>query len=183
MFVTGQLIAVMLEGGGFAVTRLNGALNAEATTITVDSTANFLDASVTHPAYVQVGDAEMFSYTDMTAVQFTGVVRGVADPQTGRSVDATAHANDTMVKTLNVAALDSFMGYNITTSGAAFGTMDAIKFAGRIFVNMPKFLTWDYPWFNGPWVIVRFILFAFSGGFVFGLGLAMLSLAQSLWRS
>ncbi len=180
VFITGQLIATSVEGGGFAATRLDGPLSEAATTVTVNSTTNFLSADASHPAYMMVGD-EVVSYTDKTSTQFTPCVRGVADPQTGRRMAATAHSDNTVVRTLNIAAMDSFMGYNITTSGAGFGTLDAIKFAGRTFVNMPKFLTWDYPWFEGPWVVVRFILFAFSGGFIFGLAIAMMQLARGIW--
>ncbi len=180
MFVTSQLIAVMIEGGGFAVAQLDGDLTESATVITVDSTTNFLSADVSHPSYIMVED-EVVSYTGRTSTTFTGVMRGVADPQTGRRVDAVVHADNAKVKTLNVAAMDSFMGYNVTTSGAEFGTLDAVKFTGRLFVNMPKFLLWDYPWFTGPWVVARFILFAFSAGFLFGLGLVMLALARGIW--
>ena len=182
MFVVGQLIATMIEGGGFAVTRLDGSLPALATTIVVDSTSNFLSADAIHPAYIVIGSDEVASYTGITSTQFTGVARGVSDPQTGRQVDAIAHADNLRIKTLNIAALDSFMGYNITTSGAEFGTLDAIKFTGRFFLNMPKFLLWDYPWLTGPAIVVRFILFALSGGFIFGVALTMLALAQSIWR-
>lgn len=180
VFICGQLIAMMIEGGGFALTRLDGELSSTATTITVDSTANFLSADGSHPAYVMVGD-EICSYAGKASTQFTGVMRGVADPQTGRQVDAIAHADNAKVKTLNVAAIDSFMGYNITTSGAEFGTLDAVKFVGRTFVNMPKFLLWDYPWFEGPWVLARFLMFFLSGGFVFGIAFAMITLARGIW--
>ena len=180
MFITGQLIAVMIEGGGFAVSRLNGPLSATAKVITIDSTENFLAADATHPAYIMVGD-EIVSYTDKTSTQFVPCLRGEKDPQTQRATEASAHAHRTKVKTLNVAAMDSFIGYNITTSGAEFGTLDAVKFVGRTFANLPKMLLWDYPWFTGPWVIARFILFAFSGGFVFGLCIAMVTLARGIW--
>lgn len=181
MFVVGQLIALMVEGGGFAVTRLNGAVDSDDVTVTVDNTNNFLSADIAHPAYIQVGN-EIMSYTAKTATQFTGVTRGAADPQTRRATTAAAHADNAKVMTLNVSAMDSFIGYNITTSGAAFGALDAVKLVGGFFVNLPKMLLWDYPWLTGPWVIARYLLFAFSGGFIFGVAMLMLTLAQAIWR-
>lgn len=181
VFVAGQLISMMITGGGFAVTRLSGPLSDTATTIAVVSTDGFLSASPTHRAYVAIG-SEVVSYTGRTPTLLTGVTRGAADPQTGRRIVATAHPNATKVRTLNIAALDSFMGYNITTSGAAFGTLDAINFLRSTFVNLPRFLTWDYPWLEGNWVIVRFLLFPVSAGFIFALGVSFLWLALGIWR-
>ena len=181
MFIVGQLIMIMVEGGGFAVTELNGSLSDSAVTVVVDSTTNFLSADASHPAYAMIED-EIVSYTGSASTQFTGVTRGTSDPQTNRQSTAVAHSSNARVKTLNIAAIDSFMGYNITTSGAEFGTLDAVKLAGRTLLNMPKFLSWDYPWFTGPWVVARFLLFSLSAGFIISLSLAMLGLAQSLWR-
>jgi hypothetical protein len=43
-------------------------------------------------------------------------------------------------------------------------------------------LSWDYPYFKGQLVYVRYILFGLSAGFVFAIAMGLVTLAQSIWR-
>jgi len=60
---------------GSALTQLNGPINDSATTITVDSTALFPNATILAPKIILI-DSELITYTGKTATQFTGCTRG-----------------------------------------------------------------------------------------------------------
>jgi Tfp pilus assembly protein PilX len=78
---------------GGQTTQLNGALNATATTVTVDSTVDWPTAG-----FFMI-DSEEFTYTGITSTTFTGVSRG----QTGST--AAAHADNAGVSRSRVATL------------------------------------------------------------------------------
>jgi hypothetical protein len=182
VFLIGSILTLLLEGGGFAATTLTSSVNTSATTWTLASTDGFLGASVTHPAYAQCGDEIVF-YTSLTAPStISGISRGQSDPQSGVATAAAAHSTGSYVKTLNIAAIDSFIGYNISQSNATFGALDALTFFGRMFTNLPKMLMNDYPWFTGQARLFQYVLLCFTAGFVVSLGLAMLWLGLSIWK-
>ncbi len=60
---------------GSALTQLNGPINDSATTITVDSTALFPNATILAPKIILI-DSELITYTGKTATEFTGCTRG-----------------------------------------------------------------------------------------------------------
>ena len=66
-------------------TNIGAAINATATTLTVDSTADFEDNG-----FIRIGN-EIISYTGKTATSFTGLTRGVS------GTTASAHNNDTVI--------------------------------------------------------------------------------------
>ncbi len=66
-------------------TDVNTDVNATATTITVDSTADFEDSG-----FIRIGN-ERISYTGKTATSFTGLTRGVG------GTTAVAHSNDAVI--------------------------------------------------------------------------------------
>ena len=66
-------------------TDVNTDVNATATTITVDSTADFEDSG-----FIRIGN-EVISYTGKTATSFTGLTRGVG------GTTAVAHSNDAVI--------------------------------------------------------------------------------------
>jgi hypothetical protein len=146
------------------------------TSIQVSSVVGFLSASVPNPAYIQIND-EVFAYTSLDTVNniFNGVTRAVADPQSGLTTAAAAHVAGSEVGTVAVKSIDVFMGFDITSSGATFGTFTAMTFLGKVFTNIPKYIEWDYPWFSGMAVLVRYVMFALSMGFIVSLAIALVS--------
>ena len=182
IFVISSILTAGLEGGGFAATHLTADVGANDVTVSVVSTEGFLRASVAHPAYVQCGN-EVFSYTGSGDTSFTGVMRGQSHPQTGGATEAEAHSEGTTVKTLSITTVDKMIGYNVTTAGASFGFVDALTLGGHMIGSMISMAMWDYPWLRGQGTVFRYILFAFSWGFIVSFGIAMLGLGMSLWRS
>ena len=80
-------------------TDVNSAVNATATTITVDSTADFEDSG-----FIRIGN-EVISYTGKTATSFTGLTRGVA------GTTAAAHSNDAVI-TQEISNTDDWVDEN-----------------------------------------------------------------------
>ncbi len=81
-----------------ATTQLNGAIGSGDTTITVNSTSDFIAPTVGDPSlkhYVRIED-EVMRFTGLTATTFTGVTRG----QLGTT--AAAHVDDTDVESFFV---------------------------------------------------------------------------------
>ena len=181
IFVIGSILTAGLEGGGFAATYTTADIDSDDTTVLVTSTVGFLGASIEHPAYVQYGN-EVFSYTGSDDTSFTGITRGQTHPRTGDNTEAEAHSAGTPIKTLSVTAVDKMIGYNVTAAGASFGFLDALTLGGHMFGSMISIAMWDYPWLHGQGTIFRYILFAFSWGFIVSFGLAMIGLGMSLWR-
>jgi hypothetical protein len=180
--ICGFIMAALLAGGGFAASPVAlVAVSATTSTINVADTTGFLDADILHPAYLQVDDETVY-YTSRNATAFTGVVRGQSDPQTEQESTAAIHPINSLVKTLDVDAISAFMGFNVVQGGATFGTFDALTLVYKFFVNIPKYISWDYPWFTGAGVFMRYVLFAFSCGFVLSFAIALVNLGMSLFR-
>jgi len=185
VFIVCQIVVIAISGGGMAVTRLTNDIDLDDTTLNVSTTANFLNASVGVPAYLVIidGGKEIVSYTGKTDTSFTGVVRGIADPQTGEQYEAGSHTAGAKVMTTNVGAIDSFMGYNVGGAQGVIGTVKVVVASGvAILYNLPRMLAWDYPWFTGQASILRFPLFALSAGFVWAIAMVFLQLAQGILR-
>ena len=184
--ITGFLLTALLAGGGFAATYITQAIPATgfSGTIYVSDVTGFLNASPTYPAYIQVDD-EIFYYTanpDPNTESLTSVTRAVTDPQTGTTSTAAAHAIGAELASTEIKAMDSFMGYNISSAGATFGTFSAVTLVGKFFTNIPRYIEWDYPWFQGMGQLIRFALFAFSMGFILSFSIAVISTAFGIFK-
>lgn len=172
LFLVGNFFASAMGGGGaVAATTLTANVSNVAPTMPVADTDDFLNAPVGYPAYIQIDDEIMY-YVDNPvahdATNFYQVVRGQPDPVNGVSTQATTHLSGARVRTLEIAAIDSFMGFAVTTSTAGFGPVQGMQFLGRLFYNIPKFVMWNYPFLNtGAIVYFKFfVLYPLSIGFV-----------------
>lgn len=185
VFVICQIVLVAISGGGMAVTALTGSIDIDDTTLLVVSTANFLSASESTPAYLKLvgSSTEVISYTGLTGTTVTGCSRGCADPQTGEQYEPSEHTEGTKVMTTNMGALDSFVGFSVGSAQGAAGSIRVIIASGlAILRNLPRMLAWDYPWFRGQAAILRIPLFALSAGFIWALAMMFLQLAQGILR-
>lgn len=182
-FICGNLIAGSIDTqAAYAVTRLDGSISEDAITLTVDDTTNFPGASTPDTARcVYVGD-EVVYYTTLTSTTFTGLTRGGTDPQTGRVTQADSHSDNTRVKTLMAQTISSVGAINLITSGVSFGSLTAYVLTGTALRDIFKTLTWDYPWFEGNMIFARIPLFAISAGFLWTIAIAMIALANGIFR-
>ena len=186
VFIVCQIVAVAITGGGMGRTALTAnLLVGEVATAHVTSTANFLNATPAVPAYLLVVGTkrEVVEYTGKTVTTFTGMTRAVADPQTGEQYEASAFVIGDRIMTTNIGAIDSFMGFNVAGAQGLTGTVWAVVNSGiAMFRNIPRMLTWDYPWFQGQASFLRYPLFALSAGFVWTIVMAFIQLAQGILR-
>jgi len=184
--IVGGLLTALLAGGGFATTELDVAIpeTGFAGTISTLDVTGFLDADIAHPAYIQIDD-EIFYYTDdpdPVLNHLTSVTRAQADPQTTLQTIAAAHAIGSHVVSQDIAFIDGFIGYDITSSGATFGAFDSMKLIWKFFTLIPGLIIWDYPWFTGQAALFRYVLLAFSAGFVLSFAMTVVSLASSIFK-
>jgi len=193
LFIVSQIIASVIQGGGFASGLLAAGITDTSPTMQVADTTNsaWLGASVGVPAYLLIKgtDQEVVSYTGKSynsitkIMTFSGLDRGVEDPQTGERYDAAVHPASSKVMTTNIGAIDSFVGYSVGSAQGVIGSVKVVVASGvAILKNLPRMLLWDYPWLQGQAIILRFPLFALSAGFVWALFMSMLQLAQGILR-
>ena len=178
------MLSGFMEGTqGIGATVLSSSISANVTTIPVESTVGF--ATALHPAsqrYITV-ESEVISYTGLTDTSFTGGVRGLQNPRTGKQRDATTHSEGTLVMNVSTSALNSLLAIFQAESSATFGTFIALVFSSALWVALWQMLMWDYSFFTGQLVILRIMLIVvFSGGFLFSLVMASISLAFGLFR-
>lgn len=95
-------------------TQLNGAINSSQTTITVDSTDNFLEPVGPMTNYIRIDD-EIIQYTTTTATTFTGVTRGAL------STTAAPHDDNAQVRAL-AALEDNPLDLALKIMMSGFGT-------------------------------------------------------------
>ena len=83
VFIMCQIIVIAISGGGMAVTRLDAVIDEDDVVLSVETTANFLNATPGVPAYLLLtGSAkEIVSYTGSTDTTFTGLTRAVVVPE------------------------------------------------------------------------------------------------------
>lgn len=150
---------VVAGSGGIVSTRLDGAIDEDDTTITVDSTSGFAAASAT--SYIMIGD-EKIRYTGLTATTFTGGVRGY------NNTSAKTHADNAMVYSPEAGALNAGVGFNIVTTQTTAGNQNlAVSVASFVWHTLPKIVTWDFGLLNfGPMVYFRILLVMISIAFI-----------------
>jgi hypothetical protein len=177
------LASIAEGGGGIAVTYLTANVSDVATVLPVSNNRDFVQAaSLAYPQYIQIDDEIIkYSVPPPNAISFNPVVRAQADPTIAgaTATTATTHLSGAKVQTLQVVAMNSFLGQQITSSTSGFGVFKAFGFVGAFFSNMPKFLTWDYNFLTGQLVYLKyFVLYPLSAGFAISMCYAMLILAM-----
>jgi len=184
MFVIGSIISGVSEGtAGVSATKLSADINDAVLIVPVDSTIGFPGA--THPVsqrHIVVG-REVIQYTDKTDNSFTGCTRGDVHPRTLGTSSATSHSDDTMVFNASASAINNLLGVLQAGSSSIVGTITTLIFSSTFWKALWQMLMWDYAFLGGQLTLIRVLLIAvFSGGFLFGLVMAAIGLAQGLFR-
>lgn len=184
VFAVGTILCGIMEGtGGISVTGLSADVNDAAVIIDVNDTAGFPTAAYPESQRHIVIGKEVIGYTATTATSFTGCTRGDTHPRTLESTDAAAHEEDVRVMNASASAINNLMGELEASSTSVFGTLTTLVFSTAFWGALWQALMWDYSFFTGQLAIVRIVLVVtLSGGFLFGLVMAAVSLAQGLFR-
>jgi len=184
LFVCCTMLCGFMEGtSGISATVLSGSIDEVVTTIPVESTEGF--AGSTYPVsqrYIVI-NGEAISYNSTNTTAFLVCVRGLENPRTGKQRDAVAHGEGALVMNTSTSALNSLLAISQAKSSATFGTFIALVFSSAFWSSLWQMLMWDYSFFTGQLVILRIILLVtLSGGFIFSMVMATMSLAQGLFN-
>lgn len=175
-FVLFTIADVGMEGGGgLATTELNGAIEEDAVTLTVDTTQGFLEAD-----YVVIGD-EFIAYTWKDDTRFGRV----ADPCTRgyNNTEAKAHSDDANVYSPDSGVLNAALGFNIASVEGTAGKFAVITLTwGFLTRSLPNLIMWDFSFFDGNLMLVRYVFMAMSVGVVVYFGVALINAGMGILR-
>lgn len=170
LFVICAFLSSIMEGsGGLATTKLNGTIDDNDVTVTVDDTNGFLTAD-----YVIIGDEEI-AYTGKTAVSFTGCTRGYHD------TDPVSHLDNANVYSPDSGVLNRALGFNVASTGATVGTFAVITLTFNFLAKaLPNLIMWNFSFFDGNLVYFRYLLMAMGVGMVIYFGIALISAGMGI---
>ena len=171
--ICGTFLSGVMEGQtAFAVTKTTIAAAANATSISVLSTTDFLDMDDIY------WESEKVRYTSKTATQFNVSQRGLD------GTEAVIHAAGVKVKNETTNVINSLLGYNVATTAATYGSFSAIVGLGwNLLGSIPRMIAWDYRYLDGQMQIIKYlILWPISAGFVFALAMMFVNTVMSIFR-
>lgn len=156
------LAAVMAGGGGIVSTVLADNITADATTLSVDSTRDFLSQD-----YIVVGE-ERILYSGKTAVSFTGCTRGYD------GTEAESHSDGDNVYTADASSVNNAMGFNIAAVSDSMGWWGTITIPFRfLFTTIPNVVRIVLSLFSGSLGIISWIWFAMCAGLIITIALSL----------
>jgi hypothetical protein len=171
-FVLLSILSAIMDGSNSAVaTQLNGSIDDDDVIINVDTVTGFLDTGG-----IIFIDTEKIEYTGVAAgTQFTGCVRGI------EGTVANAHADDTLVYNEDLGIINYALGFNIIRVSDDAGWMALFDIPWRfVTITMPKLMLWDYSFFTGELMIVRYVLMTISIGFYIAFAIQALQVAAGI---
>ena len=177
MFV-GSVMSGVMEGGGFATTRLTANHTAAVTTLTVSNTEGFLQYG-----YVIIGN-EQVKYSGKSSTTLNNCTRGY------NSTTAVSHYAGDKVYSPDTSAINSAIGFNVATTGTTIGDVSVAMVVVNFFrITLPRICSWDYSWLKtgSEWLTwLRLIFAVFTSGFVIYMAYMIVSLIggvlQSAWN-
>ncbi len=200
IFLVSAFLASIGEAGAastmaIASTRVNmaGGVLVGSPTITVDSTGDFPITDSLNPfvppAYIMIDD-EVMSYTHtyvapgVDTTHFYGVLHGQTNPLTGDATTAKAHADNSYVRSPSGQVINNMFDVIAVSTSSGFGTFVSLVFTGRLWTAMWNTLAWNYSFLQGQLIWLKyFIFYPMSIGFVWAIGMVLISLAQGLIKS
>ena len=154
--------AIMQGGGGLVATELTSDVTADATTLPVTSTTDYLSAD-----YVIIGE-EKILYSGTTATSFTGCTRGYD------GTTAEAHLEGSMVYTADASAINNALGFNIAAVQDTMGWWGTITIPFRfLFQTLPRIARMNMTFLTGSMAIIGWVWFAMAAGFFITLALSL----------
>lgn len=166
------------ESGGISTTVLTSAI-AESDT---DFTTNVRDTSgFEETGYFDI-ENESIEYNGKTDTTFLHCEHGYND-----SI-ASSHSAGKYLYSPFTSGLNDALGFTVIGADSTAGTLNMLSFPFKFVTNtVPKVVSFDYSYLNtGPMQYVKYVLYAFSVGFIFSMGYLILSalggVAQSILR-
>lgn len=161
IYLVAVIMSMSFEGAAGPIsTRLDGAIDDEDLTITVDSVTGFVDPAGNFDRILYLGNEVVF-YNDISGLTFTGMTRGQMTTKAARHSDNTIVYNEAAGTINNLAIYN--LGEQLEEIGSLKGAFNA-SFA--LVAAVPAMLTWDYAYLEGTNQFIRMFLMLFSIGFV-----------------
>lgn len=155
--------SILKGGGGVVATPLTSDIDAEVTTIPVESTTDYLGTD-----YVRI-DSEKILYTGKTATTFTGCTRG------HDGTDATAHPEGALAYTPDASAINYALGFNIAAMQDSMGVIAFLAMPFNfMFITMPRIVRVNMSFLTGGLAFIGWIWFAMAAGFILTLALSII---------
>ena len=157
-----MLSAIMEGGGGVLAIELETTIDADATTVEVASTTDFLSSD-----YIIIGN-EKIRYTNTTATDFTGCTRGYDD------TTATSHVAGTMVYSPEGSAVEGALGFNVAATTDSMGLWSVITIPFFFLTRtLPNIIQMNFSFLSGDLAIIGWFFFAAGTGLVITIALAL----------
>lgn len=155
------MMSMSFEGASGPVsTRLDGAIDNDDTTITVDSTTGYVDPAGNFDRLLYL-ENEIIRFNDVVGLTFVGITRG------SFGTEAVDHADNIVVYNEAAGTLNSLAIYNLGEELQNVGSLKGVFNATMaLFGAVPSMLTWDYAYLEGTNQFIRMFLMTFSIGFV-----------------
>ena len=172
-FVLLSMLSAVMDGSASMVaTDLTAGIDDAVAILPVTTTNGFQDAG----GIVMVGN-EKIEYTGVTAVTFTGCDRGI------EGTEAEAHATGVMVYNEDLGVINYALGFNFVRVANNAGWTALFDIPWKfVTITAPKLLLWDFSFFTGELVLVRYILMTLSIGFYIAFALQALQVAMGALR-
>ncbi len=183
LFTTLTIISFIIEGSpGLAATTLTTRLDSDDLTLIVSDTSEFLDSDI-----LFLGN-EIVCYTSKTSTSFI-VFSPPFDGRSCRGSKASGHSTGTIVYNATTGVINKQVGFNVAETLSSAGGVSAIVTVPAAFLKaLPPLLLWDYSFFEDelfgfPLIYIRYILFAFSAGFVAAIIILMVNIFMGIART
>lgn len=172
-FVLMSMLSAIMDGSASMVaTDLTLGVDDTIATLEVTTTNGFQDAG----GVVMIGN-EKIEYAGLTALTFTGCDRGI------EGTDAEAHAIGAMVYNEDLGIINYALGFNFVRVANNAGWTALFDIPWKfVTITVPKLLLWDFSFFTGELVLIRYVLMTLSIGFYIAFALQALQVAMGALR-
>ncbi len=150
----------MEGGGGMAVTTLTSNITAVTNSIPVTSTQGFMSTGV---IFIE---SEKIAYTTMNTTNFNTITRGYEDTTARPHPQYDKYGHNTEVYNEDAGIINGALGFNPAAIAASNGWFAIVLIPWDFFtITMPRLILWNFSFFQGDLIMVRYILMAISIAF------------------
>lgn len=152
-----SIVSAIFDGGGIGTTTLASLMSATSTNIVVTDTKGFLNSGI-----LIIGD-EKVTYSSITTTfpyRFNGLTRGI------EGTIAKSHIAGSRVFSEDTGVINAALGFNPAAIAVSSGWFATVLIPWNFFViTMPRLVAWNFSFFQGELIVIRYILMIISIGF------------------
>lgn len=171
IFLICAIIDAFFKGGGAATSMLAFPVTTSDVSIAIVDTTGFADQDI-----VNIDDEDI-RYTSIVGNSLTGCTRGY------NSTTAAIHNTGTYVYTMDTGTINKALGFDIASSSVGSGAFSVLIISAQFLVKViPNVVLWNFAFFEGQLVYLRYILMAVGVGLIVYFGFIGISAAVSATR-